>query len=328
VSFADSNVLHPPDAFTRLLPGALVTAGLDLSFAFDRRGAGRWPISFAYETVRAAGGLAAFAPPGGTLESGVAELVVTTSRSLREAGIDEALENALDEALLAGNADLVDRVRALGTGGTAFLVRRIARILSTGAEATIGWRALDVLSLLGREGANAARLAIDELPHAAPALEYATGWTRYRAGSPPDAEHAPFVAKLDELIASPEARESFVLSWAPHDSLVHGARRLEIFGDGTALVTRRLPGEASVPTTRKTRLDEGQLTALLSSLRYAAVWLLRPLRERGMPDEPRPALEVQLTVGDPFARRVTMWNGEWREGPARHLADLLDRVAS
>lgn len=54
----------------------------------------------------------------------------------------------------------------------------------------------------------------------------------------------------------------------------------------------------------------------------------RPLREQGLPDEPRPVFEVQLGMGAPFCRQVSMWNGEWRRGPASNLADLLDRLAS
>jgi hypothetical protein len=55
---------------------------------------------------------------------------------------------------------------------------------------------------------------------------------------------------------------------------------------------------------------------------------LRPLRPQGLPDEPRPALELQLALGENFTRRIAMWNGEWRQGPAFRLADILDRLAA
>jgi hypothetical protein len=58
------------------------------------------------------------------------------------------------------------------------------------------------------------------------------------------------------------------------------------------------------------------------------MWLLRPLRKVGFPDEPRPALEVQLALGEPYTRRVAMWNGEWRQGPGFRIADMLDRLAA
>ena len=66
----------------------------------------------------------------------------------------------------------------------------------------------------------------------------------------------------------------------------------------------------------------------LESLRYGTVWLLGPLRDTGLPDEPRPALEIQLALGAPFHRHVLMWNAEWQWGPAAHLAELLNRLAA
>ena len=70
------------------------------------------------------------------------------------------------------------------------------------------------------------------------------------------------------------------------------------------------------------------MQALVEAIRHSALWLATPLREQGLPDEPRPTLEVQLGMGAPFCRQVTMWNGEWRRGPASNLADLMDRLAS
>jgi len=37
---------------------------------------------------------------------------------------------------------------------------------------------------------------------------------------------------------------------------------------------------------------------------------------------------VRRALGEPFVRRVALWNGEWRQGPASQLADLLDRLAA
>ncbi|MEM1417468.1 MAG: hypothetical protein AAGH15_21405, partial [Myxococcota bacterium] len=94
VSFADVKVLHGPEAFLRLEPGAQASTVLDLSFAFDRRGAGRWPIAFAYDPVRASGRLEAWAAPEGqdAAQTPVVELIVIAPRTLSEAGIDAAAE--------------------------------------------------------------------------------------------------------------------------------------------------------------------------------------------------------------------------------------------
>ena len=70
------------------------------------------------------------------------------------------------------------------------------------------------------------------------------------------------------------------------------------------------------------------MQALLEALSYSGVWLLRPLRANGLPDEPRPALEIQLALGETFTRKISMWNGEWRQGPGFRTADLLDRLAA
>ncbi len=327
VSFSDVNVLHPPEAFVELAPGSRAETSLDLSFAFDRRGAGRWPMSFAYEPVRSAAGIPAWVPPpGAPAASGVLELLVGRARSLREAGIDEHTEAALDAALLSGDGSSIERLEALGEGGAAFAARRVARILSTGAESTLGWRALDALERLGEPGLAAAKSAIEDLPHAHDALSFAAERVAHRLGHPPPAEHLPFVTMLDRVIREPDIRGNLLLSWAPLDSPLHGARRLEVFGDGDRVVTARPPG-AQVASTRRSRLSPMQMQAMLEALRYAAVWLLRPLRRLGLPDEPRPALEVQLGLGEPFTRRVALWNGEWHQGPASNLASLLDRLA-
>lgn len=322
-------MLHAPDAFVRLRPGQTVSTVLDLSFAFDRRGIGRWPIAFGYDSVRASGGVRTWAPPGGASSaglSGVTQLLVTAPRSLRDAGIDEATELALDDALLRGDADLLDRLRAM-PGGAVYAARRAARVLSAGGEATIGWRAMDVLTRLGEPGIVAAERAIDDLPHAIPALAFAVAWALHRLGRQPPPEHLGFVTMLGELIEQPDRRGNFLLSWTPYDSPIHGELRLQIFGSGDAVVVSRGPNE-NVPTTRRIRLNAMQMLALLEALRYSAVWLLGPLRERGMPDEPRPALEVRLGLGDAFVRQIAAWNGEWRQGPSAQLADLLDRLCA
>ena len=183
VSFGDGNVLHPPEAFTRLLPGATVSTGLDLSWAFDRRGAGRWEVAFAYDAVRASGRLTAWSPEPSDDDAqdpaprtGTMELLVTTAPALREAGIDEAAEAELDAALLSGAPGLVDRLRSYGPAGALFAARRVARVLSSGAESTVGWRALDALALLGDDGFDAVSGLGDQLPHARPAFDFAREW--------------------------------------------------------------------------------------------------------------------------------------------------------
>jgi len=326
VSFGDVNVFHPPDAFTRLLPGATVSTGLDVSFAFDRRGAGSWPIAFAYDPVRATGRLTAWKPGEGEVKTGIVDLLVTTARSLRDAGIDEAAETALDMALLRGTDGLVDMLRRYGTGGAIFAARRVARVLSSGGESTVGWRALDALSLLGDAGIEAIRETRQQIPHAEQALAFAEEWLRHRKAGEVATEHLPFLTMLERVIEQPDSRGNFLLTWTAVDSEIHGTRRLQVFGNGERIVSGRVPG-GTVATTRRSNLNRMQMQTLMEALRYGAVWLLRPLREHGLPDEPRPTLEVQLALGDPFTRRVGMWNGEWRLGPASQLADLLDRLS-
>jgi hypothetical protein len=326
VSFADVNVLHGPEAFTCLRPGHTLSTVLDLSFAFDRRGVGRWPIAFGYDAVRASAGMRPWAPPAHSGLTGVTALIVTAPRSLREAGIDEPTERALDDALLRGDPELVERLRTL-PGGAVYAARRAARLLSPGSESSMGWRAMDVLTRLGEPGIVAAERAIDDVPHAIPALVFAVAFALHRLGRQPPPEHLGFVTMLSELIEQPDRRGNFLLTWTPFDSPVHGERRLQIFGSGEAVVVSRGPNEP-MPTTRRIRLNAMHMRALLEALSYSAVWLLGPLRERGMPDEPRPALEVRLGLGDAFVRQIAAWNGEWRQGPGAHLADLLDRLCA
>lgn len=328
VSWADLSVLHPPDAFTRLMPGASARTWLDLSFAFDRRGAGVWPIAFAYAAVRGAAGLRAWRAPEGTLaQSGVATLEVCRARSLLDAGIDAALESELDAMLLGGSAATLERLRQLGPGGAAYAARRFARVLVPGAEATLGWKALDALELLGAPALDAVRAAREDLPHAASALDFAAEWIAFRLGREPSPEHLPFVTALEQLVQQPDRRGNLVVTWTPFDSPIHGSLRLEVFGNGDRIVVVRPAGQ-SVPSTRRTMLGRMPMQTLLEQLAWSGVWLLRPLRAQGLPDEPRPALEIQLALGDPFGRKIAMWNGEWRHGPAFRLADLLDRLAA
>lgn len=328
VSFADTSVLHPPDAFVRVLPGGTVRTWLDLSFAFDRRGAGAWEITFAYDAVRGAGGIRSLAPPdGGSMQTGIARLVVSRARSLRDAGIDEATERALDDLLMSGAHGAPQRLRSLGPGGAIYAARRFARVLSVGAEATLGWKALDALELLGREGLDAVLATQEEMPHATSALTFAADWIRFRMGQDPSGEHLPFVTALEQLVHQPDRRGNLVVSWSPYDSEIHGGCRMEVFGNGDRIVVVRPVGTA-VPSTRRTLMGAMQMQTLLEALVFSGVWLLRPLREQGLPDEPRPALEVQLALGDTYGRKVSMWNGEWRHGPAFRLADLLDRLTA
>jgi hypothetical protein len=325
VSFGDVNVLHPPDAFTRLSPGESLSTWLDLSFAFDRRGAGVFPIVFVYDTIRGMGGFRAYAPEGGA-STGTASLVVERAASLREAGIDARLEQELDSLILAGDPSAVERLRQLGAGGAAYAARRVARILGTGSDTLLGWKALDALEVLGAGGIEAVRRAKDDMPHAATALSFAEEWIAFRLGAQPSAQHLPFVTALEAIIAQPDRRGNFVLSWTAYDSPVHGSSRMEIFGNGDRIVVVRPAGQ-NVPSTRRTLLGPMHMNALLETLLYSGVWLMRPLRAVGMPDEPRPALELQLALGEPYIRKISMWNGEWRQGPGFRMADLLDRLA-
>ncbi|MEM9193886.1 MAG: hypothetical protein AAGF12_32220 [Myxococcota bacterium] len=327
VSFGDRNVLHPSEAFTTVLQGGVVSTGLDLSFAFDRRGAGHWSMSFAYYPLRTGPGVDPFAAPEEGLETPVIDLVVTRAHSLRDAGIGPMEEAALDEALLRGDGSIGPSLERFGPGGRAYLVRRIARMSSSGTETAAGFRALEVLTRLGTDGLEACDQALAELPHGESALRYARDWIAHRLGRPPPDDKLRFITQLDRLVQERDARGNFVLGWTPFDSAIHGTRRIEVFGDRERIVTDRAPYE-DVAKTRRTRVTDLQLDSLMQSLRYAGVWLLRPLRPRGLPDEPRPTLEVQLGLGDPFSHEVALWNGEWRQGPGANLADLLDRLAN
>src|SRR5690606_20001693 len=81
VSFGDVNVLHPPDAFSPLAPGATLETSLDLSFAFDRRGTGTWQLAFAYDPVRSSAQVAAYRGGDQAPQTAVVDLLVSYSRS-------------------------------------------------------------------------------------------------------------------------------------------------------------------------------------------------------------------------------------------------------
>ncbi len=327
VSFGDVNVLHPPEAFLMVAPGARASTTLDLSFAFDRRGVGEWPVAFAYDRVKVGGRLPAYTPEGasGDAATGIVDLVVSGARSLRDAGIDENAEAELDHALFGDESRLVDAIRQKGPGGVTFAARRVARILSAGAESTVGFHALRALELLGVDGLTAVRAAREELPHAEVALRYAEAWLAHRAGEPPAPGDMPFVTTLERMIDERGIRGNLVVSWQAYHSDFHGTRRLELFGNGERIAVDRPPGVMGTHT-RRTRVPDHELDALLRAMRDSAVWIHGPLRELGMPDEPRPTLEIQLALGEPFRRNIVMWNGEWRRGPAAPLAEVLDRL--
>ncbi len=328
VSFGDVNVLHAPEAFVRLDPGTTARTGLDLSFAFDRRGAGTFAVAFAYEPVRAAGMVRPWQARDGSVPlTGIADVTIERARALREAGVDAPTESALDSLLVAGDPSTVERLRLLGRGGTVYAARRVARVVAGGSEAALGWRALDALELLGAESVSAIHAAREELPHAAAALDFARDWLEFRLGKSASDVDLPFVTALTQLVEQPDRRGNFVLSWSPYDSPIHGGLRMELFGNGDRIVVVRPPGQA-VPSTRRTLLGPMLMLSMLEALLMSGVWLLRPLRVQGLPDEPRPALELQLALGENFSRRISMWNGEWRQGPAAHLADILDRLAA
>lgn len=326
VSFGDVNVFHPPEAFVRLGPGEYATTWLDLSFAFDRRGAGVFSVAFAYDAVRASGGFRTYTPERAA-QTGLGHLLVARARLLREAGIDETVEQSLDALVLSGDASIADRLRSFGTGGAAYAARRVSRVLTPGGDAMLGWKAFDALELLGEAGLVAASEVRRDLPHAETALAFAEEWLAFRCGRPTPYAHLPFVTELEQISTQPDRRGNFALSWIPYDSPVHGTCRMDLFGSGERVVMYRAPG-ASMPTTRRTTIPPMQMQALFDALRFAGVWLLRPLRAVGLPDEPQPTLDVRLALGAPFQRQIAMWNGEWRQGPAFRLADMLDRIAS
>lgn len=326
VSWGDTNVLHPPDAFVRVMPNETVSTMLDLSFAFDRRGAGSWPIAFAYEPVRAAGGLRAFAAPD-PIETGLVQLALCRAQSLRDAGVDDRLEAELDAMLERNDPETTNRLKELGHAGAAFAARRFARVSTPDVDSVFAWRALDALELLGKTGLDAVHAAASDLPHAGRIFDFARHWLEFRLGQETSTEHLPFVTMLEQVIHQPDLRGNFALAWSPIDSPAHGSLRVEISGSGDRIATHH-PATESVPSTCRTRLPEVQMQALLEALSWSGVWLYQSLRTQGLPGEAKPTLEIQLAIGAPLTRRITMWDGEWRNGPAFRLARLLDRLAA
>lgn len=326
VSFADAAVLHPPEAFVTVGPGEWAVTGLDLSFVFDRRGAGLVDVVFAYDPVRAGGWVEPFMPPTGVEAlTGQVTLVITGARSLRENGVDERLEAKLDELLQGDDPAFRETLRRLGKGGLAFAARRVARIEASGVEASAGFRALTTLALLGPESLDAIEAAREDMPHAAASLRFADRWLRHRFGFPPPPEDMPFITALGQVAEQPAMRGNFLLVWQPYDLPIHGTRRVDLLGSGEAIVSIRPPG-APHATTSRTALTPSEMQGLLTALRQEGIWLFEPLRKVGLPDEPRPTLEIQLALGEPFVRRIGAWNGEWRQGPAAAVADYLDRM--
>lgn len=326
VSFGDTSVLHPPEAFVTIPPGEWAVTGLDVSFAFDRRGVGLWPIAFAYDAVRGTGRIAPFSPaPGTELSTAVVEIAISGPRSLRQHGIDEAREADLERMLQDGEPRLLDALAYHGEGGLAFAARRISRISASGVDSRIGFRALAMLARLGPKAIAAVAEARVDMPHAEAAFRFADRWLRHRLGESPAEADMPFVTMLERLADQPEMRGNFLLVWQPCDLAIHGTRRVDVLGSGDTIVSIRPPG-ATIAATTRTMLTSAEMQGLLLHLRREAVHLIEPMREHGLPDEPRPTLEVQLALGDPFIRRIAAWNGEWRQGPAASLADYLDRL--
>lgn len=325
VSFGDTNVLHPPEAFVTIEPGGRCETELDLSFAVERLGQGRYDVTFAYDPVRSAGSLAAYNPTG-EVSTGWVGLAVVELRALRDAGIDRSLEEEIDTRLLAGDGDVVERLRPFGAAGAELLAHRLVRVMAPGLDSTVGWRAFDALTLLGRTGLAAIRSVRDELPHGDRAFDFAEQWLSHRLGRPPSPSDLQFTSLLDLLCQERSARQELALQWTACDSDVHGMRRVRVTGDGRVVRTVRPPG-AIMSSSSEDFLTADQVELLVQALRDAAVWLLRPLRQRGLPDEPSPELEVQLAAGDAFARQIVMFNGEWQQGPAAALAGLMNRLA-
>ncbi len=324
ISFGDTRVLHSLDAFMTIAPGERIETSLDLSFAFDRRGAGRWQLAFAYDPVRAMGRFRPYLP-NAPVPTPIITLDVAHPHALDEVGIAADDEQGLDEALLRGSDRLLEALEGRGEAGAAFAARRVARLLAPSSESTIGWRALDALSLMGESGLQAIRQAREHLPHAALAMAFAEEWLAHRLNHPAPQHHLPFLQTLKRVIDEPGHRGNFLMTWTSTDSAIHGLRKIQVLGDGDTIVTIRPPTQ-DVPISRRSRLAPMEMQALCEMLLYGCVWLLRPLREIALPDEPRPTLELQLALGDPFSRYVAMWNGEWRLGPGAPLAEMLDRL--
>lgn len=328
VSFGLPGVAHPPEAFAWLVPGTGMSAPLDLSAAFDQRPKGTWPVAFGYDPVAATSDIEPWLPST-EAASGTVPVVIHRARSLVDAGLDPDTENGL-HAQLAANSEVAfaDTLKRHGAGVAIFAARKLSRVLAPGPEAIPGWRALDALcSWDDRTGLDAIAQVRAELPHATAALDLAADFIAHRAGGAPPGDHLPFTSLLERCMHDPSARGNLVVCWEPYDSAVLGRKVIVIRGHGGAMVTSRRPNEARPSTVQKT-LTEPQMRELLHTMGAAAIWLLRPLRDRGLPEEPRPTLEVQLGLGMPFRRTVTLWDGEWRHGPARDLAELLDRLAS
>ena len=75
ISFADANVLHPPDAFIKVPPGGTAQSTLDISFAFNLAETGAVDVLFVYEEVRGQMIKAWNADEG--IEAGSAKLTLT-----------------------------------------------------------------------------------------------------------------------------------------------------------------------------------------------------------------------------------------------------------
>jgi hypothetical protein len=336
VSFGDVNVLHPLDAFSVLAPGATLETSLDLSFAFDRRGTGTWQLAFAYDAVRTGAHFVAYRGGDEAPQSPVVDLLVSYSRSLRDAGIDEATEAKLDGALYAGEARLLDLLRHHGAGGVAFAARRVARVLSPGAESIAGWNALDALALLGPQAIDAVTVAREEIPHADRALAFAARWLAFRHGSMPDPYDLPFVTMLDRIVEEPATRGNLLVGWTGVDSAIHGLRRVQIFGNGERIVTSRDPG-SEFSRTRRTMLRPHEMQALVEAIRHSAVWLAAPLREQGLPTSRGPRSRCSSASAGPSvgrcpcgtasgaAVRRRTWPSSWIGWPATTSASPCRR---
>jgi hypothetical protein len=315
VSFGDVNVLHPLDAFSVLAPGATLETSLDLSFAFDRRGTGTWQLAFAYDAVRTGAHFVAYRGGDEAPQSPVVDLLVSYSRSLRDAGIDEATEAKLDGALYAGEARLLDLLRHHGAGGVAFAARRVARVLSPGAESIAGWNALDALALLGPAGHRRRQRGARRDPARRP------GAGVRRA-----------LARVPARVAAGPVRPALRHHAGAHRRRAGHARQPAGGLDGRGLGHPRPAPGADLRQRRAHRdLARPGLRVQPHAPHHAA-----PARDAGLggghpaqrrvagrsaararpPDEPRPAFEVQLGIGGPFSRQVSMWNGEWRRGPS------------
>jgi hypothetical protein len=234
------------------------------------------------------------------------------------------IQTTLDQWVVSGAADTGRAIMQYGDSGIAHVISRLERMTSLDADASLGWSAFHVLPLLGEPAATLIESISPPDGFPGEALAFAREWINFRVGRPPPEAQAAFVGQLEGLIAQAELRGEFVLTWTANQ--VPGAPqcRMQIYGNGYRVVTQTMAGEQ--PVEARSSLDVNQMNVVMESLRHGAVWLLRPTRDQGQPDEGKPTLAVRLGAAPGLDVSITLWNAEWRAGPSYYLVDLLDKL--